>query len=193
MSLSKTSNPPPPLLTLSWGCEYQSFCAAQKEAAEHLSGIKLKVWCRHKREPPMCDPANVSPALRVVTVWTPSHCVLFAGHVVLSPRRFRICDLRCKLPHRFIKASLQHTLCVFVQRVCALLCDAAGAHSLSACLQLQVPALSPSSSSWSWDREEDRRRQEKWQEEQERLLQVWDVVSPSTESQKGDYCFYSSS
>lgn len=38
--------------------------------------------------------------------------------------------------------------------------------------QLQVPSLSPSSPSWSWDREEDRRRQEKWQEEQERLLQV---------------------
>ncbi len=38
--------------------------------------------------------------------------------------------------------------------------------------QLQVPSLSPSSSSWLWDQEEDRRRQEKWQEEQEHLLQV---------------------
>ncbi|KAI4831168.1 hypothetical protein KUCAC02_002763 [Chaenocephalus aceratus] len=43
--------------------------------------------------------------------------------------------------------------------------------SESAISDLQVPSLSPSSSSWSWDREEDRRRQEKWQEEQELLLQ----------------------
>lgn len=34
-----------------------------------------------------------------------------------------------------------------------------------------MPSLSSSSPSWSWDLEEDRRRQEKWQEEQERLLQ----------------------
>lgn len=54
------------------------------------------------------------------------------------------------------------------------------AHSLSVYHQLQVPSLSPSSSSWSWDREEDRRRQEKWQEEQERLLQVKSSF-PSTE------------
>ncbi|KAK5915475.1 hypothetical protein CesoFtcFv8_001061 [Champsocephalus esox] len=43
--------------------------------------------------------------------------------------------------------------------------------SESAISDLQVPSLSPSSSSWSWDREGDRRRQEKWQEEQELLLQ----------------------
>ncbi|XP_030582328.1 LIM domain only protein 7b isoform X2 [Archocentrus centrarchus] len=43
--------------------------------------------------------------------------------------------------------------------------------SESAISDLQVPSLSPSSSSWSWDLDEDRRRQEKWQEEQERLLQ----------------------
>ncbi|XP_075876556.1 uncharacterized protein LOC142884622 isoform X6 [Nelusetta ayraudi] len=43
--------------------------------------------------------------------------------------------------------------------------------SESAISDLQVPSLSSSSPSWSWDREEDRRRQEKWQEEQERLLQ----------------------
>nr|XP_046246081.1 LIM domain only protein 7b isoform X3 [Scatophagus argus] len=43
--------------------------------------------------------------------------------------------------------------------------------SESAISDLQVPSLSPSSPSWSWDREEDRRRHEKWLEEQERLLQ----------------------
>ncbi|KAM7405999.1 hypothetical protein PAMP_000405 [Pampus punctatissimus] len=43
--------------------------------------------------------------------------------------------------------------------------------SESAISDLQVPSLSPSSPSWLWDREEDRRRLEKWQEEQERLLQ----------------------
>uniref|UniRef100_A0AAY4BL92 LIM domain 7a n=1 Tax=Denticeps clupeoides TaxID=299321 RepID=A0AAY4BL92_9TELE len=37
---------------------------------------------------------------------------------------------------------------------------------------LQVPSLSTSSNRWSWDPEEERRRQEKWQKEQERLLQV---------------------
>lgn len=38
--------------------------------------------------------------------------------------------------------------------------------------QLQVPSLSPSTSSWMWNYEEERKRQQKWQEEQERLLQV---------------------
>ncbi len=38
--------------------------------------------------------------------------------------------------------------------------------------QLQVPSISTTSSRWSWDHEEERRRQEKWQIEQERLLQV---------------------
>lgn len=51
-------------------------------------------------------------------------------------------------------------------------CDHIWVHNLLVHRQLQVPSLSPSSSSWSWDLEEDRRRQEKWQEEQERLLQV---------------------
>uniref|UniRef100_A0A3B4E0K4 LIM domain 7a n=1 Tax=Pygocentrus nattereri TaxID=42514 RepID=A0A3B4E0K4_PYGNA len=36
---------------------------------------------------------------------------------------------------------------------------------------LPVPSLSASSNRWSWDPEEERRRQEKWQKEQERLLQ----------------------
>lgn len=40
--------------------------------------------------------------------------------------------------------------------------------------QLQVPPLSPFTSSWMWNYEEERRRQQKWQEEQERLLQVDD-------------------
>ena len=39
-------------------------------------------------------------------------------------------------------------------------------------VQLQVPSLKPSSSNWSWDHEEERKRQERWQEEQERHLQV---------------------
>ncbi|XP_071187064.1 LIM domain only protein 7b isoform X4 [Salvelinus alpinus] len=43
--------------------------------------------------------------------------------------------------------------------------------SASAISDLQVPSLSTSPSSWSWDPEEERRRQEKWQEEQECLLQ----------------------
>lgn len=38
--------------------------------------------------------------------------------------------------------------------------------------QLQVPSISTTSSRWSWDHEDERRRQEKWQLEQERLLQV---------------------
>ncbi|XP_077421019.1 LIM domain only protein 7-like isoform X2 [Vanacampus margaritifer] len=44
--------------------------------------------------------------------------------------------------------------------------------SESAISDLQVPSLTPSSSSWSWDLEGDHRRQQKWQEEQERLLQA---------------------
>ncbi|XP_057707979.1 LIM domain only protein 7-like isoform X2 [Corythoichthys intestinalis] len=44
--------------------------------------------------------------------------------------------------------------------------------SESAISDLQVPSLTSSSSSWSWDHEGDRRRQEKWQKEQERLLKV---------------------
>ena len=40
------------------------------------------------------------------------------------------------------------------------------------CHQIPVPALTPSASRWSWDPEEERRRQEKWQKEQDRLLQV---------------------
>ena len=56
-------------------------------------------------------------------------------HVVLSPRRFRICDLRCKLPHRFIKASLQHTLCVVCSKS---LCTA-----LWCCWSPQSVCLSP--------------------------------------------------
>ncbi|XP_038854412.1 LIM domain only protein 7-like [Salvelinus namaycush] len=43
--------------------------------------------------------------------------------------------------------------------------------SASAISDLQVPSLSTSPSSWSWDPEEERRRQEKWQEEQECILQ----------------------
>ena len=90
--------------------------------------------------------------------------------VVLSRRWFRICDIWCKLP-------IQKMLwCVFKIRcvcVCVCVCVALWSWwSLFVHHQLQVPSLSPSSSSWSWDREEDRRRQEKWQEEQERLLQV---------------------
>uniref|UniRef100_A0A3B4TZR7 LIM domain 7a n=1 Tax=Seriola dumerili TaxID=41447 RepID=A0A3B4TZR7_SERDU len=38
--------------------------------------------------------------------------------------------------------------------------------------KIPVPSITPSSSRWSWDPEEERRRQEKWQKEQERLLQV---------------------
>uniref|UniRef100_A0A8C9XNA8 LIM domain 7a n=1 Tax=Sander lucioperca TaxID=283035 RepID=A0A8C9XNA8_SANLU len=37
---------------------------------------------------------------------------------------------------------------------------------------IPVPSIIPSSSRWSWDPEEERKRQEKWQKEQERLLQV---------------------
>ncbi|XP_037103928.1 LIM domain only protein 7-like [Syngnathus acus] len=44
--------------------------------------------------------------------------------------------------------------------------------SESAISDLQVPSLTRSSSSWSWDHEGDHRRQQKWQEEQERLLQA---------------------
>ncbi|XP_077375630.1 LIM domain only protein 7b isoform X2 [Festucalex cinctus] len=44
--------------------------------------------------------------------------------------------------------------------------------SESAISDLQVPSLTPSSSSWSWDLEGDHKRQQKWQEEQERLLRV---------------------
>uniref|UniRef100_A0A673CWY2 LIM domain 7a n=1 Tax=Sphaeramia orbicularis TaxID=375764 RepID=A0A673CWY2_9TELE len=40
-------------------------------------------------------------------------------------------------------------------------------------LQIPVPSITPSSSRWSWDPEEERKRQEKWQKEQERLLQVY--------------------
>uniref|UniRef100_A0A3P9D4T0 LIM domain 7a n=1 Tax=Maylandia zebra TaxID=106582 RepID=A0A3P9D4T0_9CICH len=39
------------------------------------------------------------------------------------------------------------------------------------CLQIPVPVITPSSR-WSFDPEEERKRQEKWQKEQERLLQV---------------------
>lgn len=39
-------------------------------------------------------------------------------------------------------------------------------------LQIPVPSITPSASRWSWDPEEERKRQEKWQKEQERLLQV---------------------
>lgn len=46
--------------------------------------------------------------------------------------------------------------------------------------QLQVPSLSPSSSSWMWSYEEERRRQQKWQEEQERLLQVKEISTKVT-------------
>lgn len=52
------------------------------------------------------------------------------------------------------------------------LCAALRSRQTALHLQLQVPSLSPSSPSRSLDLEEDRRRQEKWQEEQERLLQV---------------------
>ena len=49
-----------------------------------------------------------------------------------------------------------------------------GTVSMLYCLrvQLQVPSLKPSASNWSWDHEEERKRQERWQEEQERHLQV---------------------
>uniref|UniRef100_A0A3P9D4U6 LIM domain 7a n=1 Tax=Maylandia zebra TaxID=106582 RepID=A0A3P9D4U6_9CICH len=39
------------------------------------------------------------------------------------------------------------------------------------CLQIPVPVITPSSR-WSFDPEEERKRQEKWQKEQERLLQL---------------------
>lgn len=39
-------------------------------------------------------------------------------------------------------------------------------------LQIPVPPITASSSRWSWDPEEERKRQERWQKEQERLLQV---------------------
>lgn len=39
-------------------------------------------------------------------------------------------------------------------------------------LQILVPPIVAPASRWSWDPEEERRRQEKWQKEQERLLQV---------------------
>uniref|UniRef100_A0A668AAA2 LIM domain 7a n=1 Tax=Myripristis murdjan TaxID=586833 RepID=A0A668AAA2_9TELE len=38
--------------------------------------------------------------------------------------------------------------------------------------KIPVPSITPSSNRWSWDPEEERKRQEKWQKEQERLLQV---------------------
>lgn len=44
-------------------------------------------------------------------------------------------------------------------------------HVYFLCLQILVPPIIPSSR-WSWDPEEERKRQEKWQKEQERLLQV---------------------
>lgn len=60
--------------------------------------------------------------------------------------------------------------------VCWIECTSMGIYtacpSLSLCLQIPVPSITPSSSRWSWDPEEERRRQEKWQKEQERLLQV---------------------
>lgn len=43
------------------------------------------------------------------------------------------------------------------------------------CLQIPVPVITPSSR-WSFDPEEERKRQEKWQKEQERLLQVCEGV-----------------
>lgn len=39
------------------------------------------------------------------------------------------------------------------------------------CLQITVPPIQ-ASSRWSWDPEEERKRQEKWQKEQQRVLQV---------------------
>lgn len=35
-----------------------------------------------------------------------------------------------------------------------------------------MPSMTTSSTRWSWDPEDERKRQEKWQKEQERLLQV---------------------
>ena len=58
-------------------------------------------------------------------------------------------------------------VCVDWHRVCLL------SH-----YQLPVPTITPSSNRWSWDPEEERRRQEKWQKEQERLLQVHWVRLP---------------
>ncbi|KAM6985042.1 LIM domain only protein 7 [Aplochiton taeniatus] len=44
--------------------------------------------------------------------------------------------------------------------------------SESAIADLAVPSIGPPSNRWSWDPEEERRRQETWQKEQDRLLQV---------------------
>lgn len=57
-----------------------------------------------------------------------------------------------------------------------------------------MPSLSPSSPSRSWDLEEDRRRQEKWQEEQERLLQVKTAscvsAEPKFSPRRASSCFF---
>lgn len=80
----------------------------------------------------------------------------------LSHRRFRICHIRRKLLlcHVFVFKN-KHVLCMFEAALVMFL------HH-----HLQEPSLSPSSSSWMWNYEAERRRQQKWQEEQERLLQV---------------------
>lgn len=79
----------------------------------------------------------------------------------LSHRRFRIGHIRRKLLLCHVFLVKKNMFCVFEAALVMFL------HH-----QLQVPSLSPSSSSWMWNYDEERRRQQKWQEEQERLLQV---------------------
>ncbi|MGH0126841.1 UNVERIFIED_CONTAM: hypothetical protein FKN15_007162, partial [Acipenser sinensis] len=60
--------------------------------------------------------------------------------------------------------------------------------SESAISDLQVPSISTSSSRWAWDPEEERKRQEKWQKEQDRLLQeckILKVNTPISSSRQG--------
>lgn len=47
------------------------------------------------------------------------------------------------------------------------------------CPQITVPPITAASSRWSWDPEEERKRQEKWQKEQQRVLQVTNHASCS--------------
>uniref|UniRef100_A0A3B4U0U1 LIM domain 7a n=1 Tax=Seriola dumerili TaxID=41447 RepID=A0A3B4U0U1_SERDU len=79
------------------------------------------------------------------------HCILFSiSHVESEPLSLK----NLKRRSEFFEQA-----CTFTLYVCLL------------CLQIPVPSITPSSSRWSWDPEEERRRQEKWQKEQERLLQ----------------------
>uniref|UniRef100_A0A665VF00 LIM domain 7a n=1 Tax=Echeneis naucrates TaxID=173247 RepID=A0A665VF00_ECHNA len=80
------------------------------------------------------------------------HCILFSiSHVESEPLSLK----NLKRRSEFFEQA-----CMFTLWLCLLY------------LQIPVPSITPSSSRWSWDPEEERRRQEKWQKEQERLLQV---------------------